>query len=758
MSQARRRIRQAFGAVIAIAAIVGITFVVLDRLTGTAARPRLKPGSNPKVALVYQPHQPLDISGFGLVMNGARSWGGDASLETVRQSFLSVFGEGIAKVDRDLASAKTSDNARITLRITRALILNSEGEAERAYAELDAARRLIERNDRIASTGLYSLIYMQGVTALRRGENDNCVMCRGESSCILPIAAAAIHAKPEGSRQAIAHFTEYLERFPDDLDARWLLNIAHMTLGEYPGRVNPRYLVSLKRFETSEFDIGKFRDIGHLAGVNKFNESGGAIMDDFDGDGRLDIVVTSFSQTEPMALFHNKGDGTFEDRSESAGLAGQYGGLVCYQTDYNNDGLLDIHIPRGAWFKLPVRPSLLRNNGNGSFTDVTQEAGLLDPVNSNAACWADFDNDGFLDVFIACEKQTNRLYRNRGNGTFEEVAAKAGVAEDETRFGKGATWIDYDNDDYPDLFINHLNYRATLYHNNRNGTFTETTLPMGVSDPSHGFACWAWDYDNDGWLDLFATCYDRTLKGVVKSLIGQPSGLPPSRLFRNDRGKQFLDTTVEAGLDQVFAAMGSNFADFDNDGFLDFYLGTGDPDIATLVPNRMFKGVDGKRFAEITASSRTGHLQKGHGVACGDWDRDGDTDLFVQMGGAIKGDRYHDVLFQNPGQGNNHLTVKLIGKKTNRAAIGARIKVVTAGAAPMTIHRHISSGSSFGANPLQQTIGLARAEKVATLEIHWPTSRTTQILHDIPANRSIEITESEPGYRTLDSSPIPCPE
>jgi hypothetical protein len=204
--------------------------------------------------------------------------------------------------------------------------------------------------------------------------------------------------------------------------------------------------------------------------------------------------------------------------------------------------------------------------------------------------------------------------------------------------------------------------------------------------------------------------------------------------------------------------MGSNFGDFDNDGWLDMYLGTGEPSIATLVPNRMFKNVDGERFAEITASSGTGHLQKGHGVACGDWDRDGDVDLFVQMGGAINGDQYHNVLFQNPGQGNHWLTVKLVGKKTNRAAIGARVKVVTAGEKPLEIHRHISSGSSFGGNPLQQTIGLGKSTRVARLEIHWPTSGRTQVVQDIAADQAIEVTEFAETFRRLDWKPIPQPE
>jgi hypothetical protein len=170
----------------------------------------------------------------------------------------------------------------------------------------------------------------------------------------------------------------------------------------------------------------------------------------------------------------------------------------------------------------------------------------------------------------------------------------------------------------------------------------------------------------------------------------------------------------------------------------------------------MFKNVGGRRFSEITASTGTGNLQKGHGVSFADWDRDGDLDVFAEMGGAVPGDRYHNVLFQNPGQSNHWLTVKLIGKKTNRAAIGARLKVVTAGES-LTVHRHISSGSSWGANPLQQHVGLGKSERVAVLEIHWPTSGTTQVFRDIKADQAIEVTEFADSYRTLDWKPLPAP-
>jgi hypothetical protein len=280
---------------------------------------------------------------------------------------------------------------------------------------------------------------------------------------------------------------------------------------------------------------------------------------------------------------------------------------------------------------------------------------------------------------------------------------------------------------------------------------------MGLKGPEKGFSCWAWDFDNDGWLDIFATNYDRSLGEVVKGLLGEPAGLPPGRLYRNIKGRRFEDVTEQAGLAQVFATMGSNHADFDNDGFLDFYLGTGEPRLGTLIPNRMFKNVDGKRFAEITASSGTGHLQKGHGVACGDWDRDGDVDLFVETGGAVDGDRYHDVLFQNPGQGHHWLNLKLTGTRTNRAAVGVRIKLVTAGPDPLTVQRHISSGSSFGANPLEQTLGTGTHTRIATLEIHWPTSRTTQVFRDIAADQAIEIVEGTAEFRPRTFSPIPLP-
>ena len=704
----------------------------------------------------YLPRQGMDTSGLAELTSVVR-WYPNSSLEEISKIWRGAGEREIGKIDRQIASRNPDTRTPFALLLRKAMLLNSEGDAAKSYELLKELRSIIEFEQVLAKGWMASVIYLQGVTALRRGENDNCVLCRGESSCILPISPAAVHTNPMGSQTAIKHFTEYLELFPDDIEVRWLLNLAHMTLGEHPDRVDPRYVLDMSRFFHSEFDIGKFRDVGHLVGVNRFNQAGGAIMEDFDNDGLLDLAVTSWDATQPMSLYRNKGDATFEERSEKAGVTKQLGGLVCYQTDYNNDGLMDIYIARGAWVPAPIRPTLLRNDGPRGFTDVTKESGLLDPLNSNGAAWADYDNDGWLDLYVACERQMNRLYHNNRDGTFKNVAAAAGVEGDARHFCKGCTWIDYDNDGYPDLFTNNLAGTGRLYRNNRNGSFSDFGSHMGIDGPSGGFSCWTWDYDNDGWLDIFATCYDRTLGDVVKGMIGQPHARNSNRLFRNQQGQGFENVTRQSGLDMVFASMGSNYGDFDNDGWLDMYLGTGEPSLSTLVPNRMLKNVGGRRFSEITGSSGTGHLQKGHGVACGDWDRDGDVDLFVQTGGAVNGDKYHNVLFQNPGQGNHWLTVKLVGKKTNRAAIGARIKVVTAGEQPLTVHRHVSSGSSFGASPLQQTIGLARADRVGLLEIHWPTSGTTQVFRDIAAGQAIEVTEFAESYQRLDWKPLNQP-
>jgi hypothetical protein len=697
----------------------------------------------------------FDDSGFTFVGKlAARRLRDPLSLPDIRNAFQGVGPYGIGVLQRELETGLPPEAELDHLLVIASLHLY-EGEFIEAGEALAWVRERIKADPKHLQNGLATVIFLQGLAGLRRGEVENCLECTTMSRCIFPIRPEAIHHKPEGSREAMRFFTEYLEGQPDDIAVRWLLNVAAMTLGEYPEGVPEPYRIPLEAFR-SEFDIGRFTDIAARLGVDRLSQAGGAIMDDFDNDGLLDLVTTSMDPGTPMAFFRNKGDGTFEDRTRAAGLEDQLGGLYCVQTDYNNDGWLDIFIPRGAWV-CPQRPSLLRNNRDGTFTDVTREAGLLVAVDSQVAAWADFDNDGFLDLFLGGETVPSRLFRNKGDGTFEDVTDRAGVGN-AGFMCKGATWGDYDGDGYPDLYLANINGPPRLFHNNRDGTFTDVARDLGITQPVEGFSCWFWDYDNDGWLDIFATAYERGPSTNILSQLGLPHEGATCRLYRNLGGKRFEDVSAAVGLNLAMAPMGSNFGDFDNDGFLDIYLGTGTPSYALVVPNRMFKNVDGKRFADITTSSGTGHLQKGHAVACGDWDRDGNIDIYEQLGGAVPGDRFRNVLFQNPGHDNHWITVKLAGKQTNRPGIGARIKVSPVGDPPRAIYRHVTSGSSFGANPLQQTIGIGKADRIATLELYWPTSRTTQVFHDVPVDQAIEVTEFETAYRVLDWKRIARPQ
>ncbi|HEX5136568.1 MAG TPA: CRTAC1 family protein [Planctomycetota bacterium] len=740
---AARRIRFVLAGVAGLAAIVA----VLHLTRGGAPATTLPPGASAR--------RYVDTSGFSLVGKLITPWDERASLEDVAAIWDRVGFRLIdsLKLDRPPPAGQTSED-RISGQILRAAFLLYEGDVAGAGAVLAALRANVEPDPALAREWLPTIAYVQGVTALRRGENDNCVDCRGASACILPIAPSAVHGNQAGSREAVRHFTEILEAqardgLPDDLEVRWLLNLACMTLGEWPDGVDPRFRLPLEKFLAGEEPFVRFDDISDLVGLDRMSEAGGAILEDLDGDGLLDVVVSTMEPMDHLSIYLNRGDGTFEDRTEAGGVRGQLGGLYCVQTDFDNDGRPDIYVARGGWLAGPLRQSLLRNRGDFTFEDVTVGAGLGEAVDSHSVAWGDYDNDGFLDLFVCCEQTANLLYRNRGDGTFEERATLAGVAGGD-RMVKGAVWIDYDNDDWPDLFVNILAGRSRLYHNERDGTFREVTRAMQIDGPQAGFACWAFDFDNDGWLDIFATSYDRSTADVVKGLIGMPHDRERCRLYRNLEGRGFKDMAKEAGLDGVYETMGCNFGDLDGDGFLDIYLGTGEPEIGTIIPNRMFRNMGGTRFADVTARSGTGHLQKGHGVSCGDWDRDGDLDMLVELGGAVPVDRYHNVLFQNPGAGNGWITLKLVGAKTNRAAIGARIRVVTEGERPLTIHRHVTTGGSFGANPLEQTIGLGDARRIARLEIRWPTSGTTQVFRDVPIGQMIEIKEFADSWRRID--------
>jgi hypothetical protein len=625
-----------------------------------------------------------------------------------------------------------------------------EGDMDTAAQKFGAARDLLaplvaEYPD--LRPRLLALEETLGTAHMRRGEIDNCLVNPSADRCIFPLRAGGHHHRPQGAEDARKSFEAYLARDPGDLEVRWLLNLAYMVLGRYPQDVPKDQLIPPDLFK-SEAEMPRFLDVSGATGIGHMDIAGGTIADDFDGDGLPDVVFSSVDRCAPLRLYRNRGNGTFEDRSDRAGIGAQLGGINLVQTDFDNDGRLDVYVMRGGW-EVPMRNSLLRNNGDGTFTDVTQKAGLLSGGHAtHSAAWADFDNDGLVDLYVGHEFSPSQLFRNRGDGTFEDVTARAGVGK--TAFTKGVTWGDYDNDGWRDLYVSNMFGENFLYHNNGDGTFTDVAAKLGVEKPLTSFTTWFFDYDNDGWLDLFVVSFPPSVAEFVKHYLKIPPIAETLMLYHNNGDGTFTDVTARVGLDRVVPAMGANFGDLDNDGYLDMYLGTGTPSLAALMPNIMLKNDLGRRFLDVTEATGTGHLQKGHGVAFTDLDDDGNEEVILNVGGAVPGDRYDEAVFLNPGgYGNNWVSLRLVGVKTNRAAIGARIRLTLSGVGEGSAlrYREVTSGGSFGASSLAQHIGLGKATRIATCEVYWPASRTTQTFHDLPMNRFLEIREGDPSWR-----------
>lgn len=622
---------------------------------------------------------------------------------------------------------------------TLAELLSAQGDFENSIKEWEIVYR-----DALASSNSELAQHMEavlGVGYLHRASSDYAIHGPIDEGRIFPGHPGAMHLRPGDVEKAIEYLTKALKREPANGELQWLLNVAYMTQGSYPSKVPKDALIPPSVFASKE-NLGRFPDVAPAAGLNILGMAGGVIIDDFDNDGLLDVVTSEVDDCAPLHYFHNNGDGTFSNRTKESGLADQTGGLNIIQADYNNDGCVDILVLRGGW-EFGRRRSLLRNNCDGTFTDVTAESGLLaGPVlPSQTAVWLDIDNDGNLDLFIGNENGPGQLFRNQGDGTFVETSHRAGV--DQVSYSKAVISADYDNDGYPDLFVSNYNGPDFLYHNNGNGTFTEVSQKAGLQTPWLSFAAWFFDYDNDGWPDLFVTGYYFSIEEVAHSYMGLPRKGETLKLFKNMRDGTFKDVTAETGLDRVFMPMGANFGDIDNDGFLDLYLGMGSPSYTTLMPNVLMHNQEGKRFVDITTSSGTGALAKGHGVAFADLNNDGDEDLFIVMGGPDIGDRYTSRLFENPGgHGNDWITLHLVGMRSNRSAIGARITVTVENEGrKRTISRTVGSGGSFGASPFQQHIGLGKAAHIENIEVWWPASKTKQNFTDIKPNQFLEIKE-----------------
>jgi tetratricopeptide (TPR) repeat protein len=673
-------------------------------------------------------------------------WNADPSRScAMRQQSFADLKARAKKLAAAADDAGHSPSDAVALRLGVAQVYAYQGEMDPAIAQFEAAFRIASA---AAPQLLPEVEEILGVAYLHRAEMVNGVYRHPAERCLFPIRPEFSYPKGADSQRAIQHFLASLKLRPNDLETRWLLNLAYMTLGKYPAGVPKEHLLAPSRFASAE-DIGHFTDVAPRVGLDTFfSEAGGLIVDDFDNDGLFDIVTSSWDFCAPMHFFHNNGDGTFADRSAQSGLASQVGGLNLIQTDYNNDGCLDILVLRGGW-ETAQRKSLLRNNCNGTFTDVTVEAGLAEPTTTQTAVWVDINNDGFLDLYVGNENEPNQLFLNNGDGTFKDISRSSGT--DLSVLTKAVVAADYDNDGYADLFVSNYRGDSALFHNNHDGTFTDVAPQAGVQASGHGFAAWFFDYDNDGRPDLLATGYAMSIEESVRTYLGLPHNAPTMKLYHNLGNGAFRDVTEETGLNKVFMPMGSNFGDVDNDGYPDIYFGTGEPSYAALLPNVLLHNKGGKKFVDITATSGTGELHKGHGVAFADIDNDGDEDLLEVVGGAVPGDSHAFRLFENPGHGNDWISVRLVGVKANRAAIGAKIKVtVKNGTETRAVYRTVGSGGSFGASPLEQHLGLGKSAQIAGLEIQWPGDAQPQRFASVPKNQAIEIRQFASDYRVIE--------
>ena len=655
----------------------------------------------------------------------------------------------------------------ITVRSELAFELMNFGEFEEAIRLLEEALEVEEREDP-KRKHRQELLEKLVLAKIELAEFNNCLNPTGRLSCALPLDKSAVFEDTQLSKEALEHLMELLEAEPEDAKFRWLLNIVHMTLGTFPEEVPEQFLIPYEAFVSGK-DIGRFREITPNVGVFKTNLAGGSIIDDFDNDGLLDIVVSTWHPGGQLVYYHNDGDGSFTDYTERAGLIGQFGGLNIVQTDYNGDGWVDVVIHRGGWQRTRgrTRTSLLRNDEGKTFTDVTKEAGIAYPAYPNQfTAWADYDADGDLDFFACNESMAasdissdemmypSQLFRNNGDGTFTDVANKLKVTN--LRYCKSAAWGDYDNDGDPDLYVSNFSFENRLYRNDGGGKFTDVAPVLGVVEPIASFPAWFWDYNNDGWLDIFVAGFDYRISDVALDYLGLPHRGSEMRLYRNDGTGGFVEVAREAGLWKVHLTMGANYGDMDNDGFPDFLLATGYPSYESIGPNIAFHNNDGESFSDITFSAGLGHLGKGHGVAFGDLDRDGDQDIFEQTGGFYPADVSSNALYENPGHGNHWVSIRLEGVESNRAAVGTRIRLELEleNGTRRQVYDHVSIGGTFGASPLKQEIGLGQARRIVSLELWWPTTDERQVFYDVPLDSHLKVREGEQAYEVLHLPPF----
>jgi hypothetical protein len=517
---------------------------------------------------------------------------------------------------------------------------------------------------------------------------------------------------------------------------------------------------SLPIFEDATEKSGiKFR---HSFGEQKLSSileatGSGCAWLDYNNDGLLDLYVVSGRYLDGLTnhskldgvdgsnhLYRNNGDGTFTDVTTQSGVGGKGFGMGVTVGDYDNDLFEDIYVTN---YNSAI---LYHNNGNGTFTDVTGKAGVDNPYWGVGAAFVDYDRDGKLDLFVGnylkfdpnyrlyytadafpgpldYEGSSNRLFHNNGDGTFTDVTQRSGIFNPAGR-AMGVTASDYDNDGWPDIYIANDTMDSYLYHNNHDGTFTNVAQDINTAFGANGEATSAMgpifgDYDNDGWQDLFV------------------SDMRYHRLFHNPgTEKFFLDTTVETGVAQAsgqYVAWGDGFFDFDNDGWKDIFVVNGGLHWMVPMEDSLLRNNGDGTFSDVSARSGSYFKFKkiGRGACFADYDNDGLMDGFI----VVLGGRGILLHASQPAPARNHwLTLKLVGTRSNRDGFGSRIEAV-AGDLKQTIESVSESGYLSQGDP-RPHLGLGQRTEVDKLTVHWPGG-TVQVLEHVKADQFLTVTE-----------------